>query len=340
MYVPPHFAETDLGMLHEFIERHSFGLIVSQVGGEPFATHIPLLLDRAAGPNGTLVGHVARANPQWRELAGQTALAVFSGPHAYVSPTWYESEKVVPTWNYVAVHASGPVQLVEDRAGVLDIVERSVSVYEANMPRPWKLEEDSTFIDRLLGQIIGFRIEIARIEGKWKLNQNHPAERREKVVAALLAQGDPDAVAVAELMGGTAKQSPVHRLHLLAVPGSFAVCKLPPGAALPVAPPGAFWSVTRTADELSVVCEEAAAPEGANCERGWRCLRVAGAMPFTLVGVLASLTAPIARVGVGVFAVSTFDTDYLLVKSDDFPKAVAALRTAGHAVETPEGVSL
>jgi transcriptional regulator len=203
MYVPPHFAETDLATLHEFIERHSFGLLVSQVGGEPFATHVPLLLHRAAGPNGSLVGHVARANPHWRALAGQTALAVFSGPHAYVSPSWYESDNVVPTWNYVAVHACGPVQLVEERGAVLDIVRRSVNWYEAALPHPWSLDTDSTFIERLLGQIVGFRIEIERIEGKWKLNQNHPVERREKVIAALLAQGGADATAVAELMRAT-----------------------------------------------------------------------------------------------------------------------------------------
>src|SRR5207248_822568 len=167
MYVPPHFAESDPATLHAFIERHSFGLLVSQVNGVPFATHIPLLLDRTAGPHGTLLGHVARANPQWREIAGQTALAVFSGPHAYVSPTWYEAEHMVPTWNYVAVHAYGRAQPVEDRDAVLEIVRRSVVVYEAAMPRPWALDPSSTFVDRLLSQIVGFRIEIEQIEGKW-----------------------------------------------------------------------------------------------------------------------------------------------------------------------------
>src|SRR5262245_24231491 len=98
MYFPASFAETDPGKLHDFIEQHSFGTLVSQVDGLPFATHLPFLLERTSGPHGTLVGHTAQANPQWRELAGQTTLAIFSGPHAYISPTWYEAEQVVPTW--------------------------------------------------------------------------------------------------------------------------------------------------------------------------------------------------------------------------------------------------
>jgi hypothetical protein len=123
-------------------------------------------------------------------------------------------------------------------------------------------------------------------------------------------------------------------LKLLDVAGRFAVCKLPPDSAVPMwATAGDVFSVTRTGDELSVVCRQELVPAGAHAEAGWRCLRVAGAMPFTLVGVLASLTAPIARAGVGVFALSTFDTDYLLVKAERFSEAVAALRAAGHLVE-------
>ena len=200
MYVPPHFAVSDTGKLHEMIERYSFGLLVSQVGGVPFASHLPFLLDRTAGPHGTLLGHVARANPHWRELAGQTALAVFSGPHAYVSPTWYEAENVVPTWNYVAVHAYGRADVIEGRDALLDIVQRSVAVYESGMPRPWALDASSSYAGRQLGAIVGFRIEIERLEGKWKLNQNHPVERRKKVAEILGGQKTDDARAVAEMM--------------------------------------------------------------------------------------------------------------------------------------------
>jgi transcriptional regulator len=203
MYVPPHFAETDPARLHGFIERHSFGLLVSDVGGEPFATHLPFLLDRSAGPHGTLVGHLARTNPHWRELAGRTALAVFSGPHAYISPSWYEAEHVVPTWNYAAVHATGPVELVEDRDALLAIVGRMVAVYEAGMSRPWTLDTDGPFVDRMLGQIVGFRLRVERLEGKWKMSQNHPAGRREKVIRALEARGGADAVEVAGMIRAT-----------------------------------------------------------------------------------------------------------------------------------------
>jgi hypothetical protein len=126
--------------------------------------------------------------------------------------------------------------------------------------------------------------------------------------------------------------------RLVHVPGMFAVCKLASDAPLPSwATAGGLFSVTRTADELSIVCPQAVAPVGVHCESGWRCLRVAGAMPFTLVGVLAALTTAVARAGVGVFAVSTFDTDYLFIKAADLPRAVAGLRTAGHIVETEEG---
>jgi transcriptional regulator len=200
MYIPPHFAETDLPTLHDFIEQHSFGLLVSQVDGLPFASHLPLLLERTAGPHGSLVGHMARANPQWREADGQTVLAIFSGPHAYISPTWYEAEHVVPTWNYTAAHAYGRIKILQDEDTLREIVQRSVRVYEQTMPRPWSFDGAPTFVRRMLGQVVGFRIAIERIEGKWKLNQNHPAERRERVIAALRERGNENALAVAAQM--------------------------------------------------------------------------------------------------------------------------------------------
>ncbi|WP_020474846.1 FMN-binding negative transcriptional regulator [Zavarzinella formosa] len=203
MYIPPAFVESDLGKLHDHITKHSFGLLISQADGQPFATHVPFLLDRAAGPNGALVGHVARANPHWRSLAGETALAVFSGPHAYISPTWYEAENTVPTWNYSAVHAYGRVEIIEDSATLLGIVQETVRVYEQNMPKPWTFDGSAVFVERLLAQIVGFRIVIDRIEGKWKLNQNHPAERREKVIRALDGQGDENSQGIADLMRNT-----------------------------------------------------------------------------------------------------------------------------------------
>lgn len=200
MYIPAAFHEQDLGKLHDFIERHSFGVLVSEVDGEPFATHLPLLLERQAGRFGTLVGHTAKANPQLLAAKDQTALVVFSGPHAYISPTWYAEENTVPTWNYVAVHATGRVQLVEEPVALLQIVADSVELYERNLPQPWPLDRSSAFIAKLLPQIVGFRMEIVTLEGKWKLNQNQPLARRERVVRALRARGDEPSQAMADLV--------------------------------------------------------------------------------------------------------------------------------------------
>ncbi len=143
---------------------------------------------------------MGRANPQWLDASGQTVLVIFSGPHAYISPTWYEDEQVVPTWNYTAVHAYGRVEVIEDKGALLEIVQSSVQVYEKAMPRPWLFNDSGTFVERLLAQIVGFRIEIEKIEGKWKLNQNHPVERRHKVVRALRQQAGENALAIAAMM--------------------------------------------------------------------------------------------------------------------------------------------
>lgn len=202
MFVPPHFAETGPARLFDFIDRHSFGLLVSTADGVPFATHLPFLLDRSAGPHGTLLGHVARANPQWRELAGQPVLAVFSGPHAYISPTWYETPNTVPTWNYVSVHAYGTCELIADEVEVLRILTDTVAKYESGMPQPWGFPPGDDFIRKLAAGIVAFRIPIDRLEGKAKLNQNHPPERRERVSAKLAASADPDSQEIARLMRG------------------------------------------------------------------------------------------------------------------------------------------
>jgi transcriptional regulator len=200
MYIPAAFAETDQKRLHDFIEQYSFGLLVSEVAGRPFATHLPLLLDRQSGPEGCLLGHTARANPQVGQADGETVLAVFSGPHTYISPTWYEAESVVPTWNYVAVHAYGKLQLIEDLESLRELVARTVRLYEQSMPRPWSFDKSSPYATRMLGQIVGFRIHIERIEGKWKLNQNQPVERRTKVIRRLQEQNDENSQTIAALM--------------------------------------------------------------------------------------------------------------------------------------------
>lgn len=201
MYIPPPFAVADRDKLFQAIEDYSFALLVSGSGESLVASHLPLLLDREAGEQGTLVGHMARANLQWQSAGGQPVLAVFSGPHAYISPTWYAAERTVPTWNYVAVHAHGKLELIEDEPTVVALLHRTVERYEASQPEPWKLsDQPAEFIAGLTKQIVAFRIPIERLEGKWKLNQNHPDERRNRVVAALEQQGNENALAIASLM--------------------------------------------------------------------------------------------------------------------------------------------
>ena len=203
MYVPASFRQTDRQQLTEFIRQNSFGLLVSRSEGEPFATHLPLLFNPQVGEHGQLLGHFARANPQWRELNGQSVLVVFSGPHAYVSPTWYGVPNMVPTWNYLAVHAYGRCEIVEDEAALLDLLAATARTYEQGLPKPWTFDRDDPFVGKLLKGIVGFRIEVSRIEGKWKLGQNHSPEMRENVVAELTASEDPQARAIAALMAET-----------------------------------------------------------------------------------------------------------------------------------------
>ncbi len=203
MYTPSSFVVTDQETLHTFIEQHSFATVVTHGQTFPAASHLPLLLDRDAGPNGRLIGHMARANPQWKSADGAGALAIFHGPHAYISPSWYESQSVVPTWNYVTVHASGTMRLETDPERLREFVERLVVAHESDMPAPWSLgSEADEFVNRLLAEIVGFMIDIERLEGKWKLNQNHPAERRGKVATGLRTLGGEDREQIAVLMAG------------------------------------------------------------------------------------------------------------------------------------------
>lgn len=202
MYIPPSFSETDQARLSDFIEQHNFGLLVSQVDNEPFGTHLPLLFDRQAGPFGAIIGHLARANPQW-QAADRNVLVVFSGPYAYISPSWYETENVVPTWNYVAVHVYGTLHLVQEGEATLKILRDLVLLHEKSMPEPWGFRDGDEFVNRLAQSVVAFRVEITRIEGKWKLSQNHPRERREKVIDALARQRGENSQTIAAMMART-----------------------------------------------------------------------------------------------------------------------------------------
>lgn len=204
MFIPASFRISDRDTLFEFLERYGFATLVSTDStGVPFATHVPLLLDRTAG---VLLGHIARANPHWELFGDHESLAVFHGPHAYVSPTWYTVAPAVPTWNYAAVHVYGvPTVINADRTA--DVVDRLVSKYESHRPTPWTGELPEEYHRRLLAGIVGFELPLTRIEGKFKLGQNRSTEDRAGTVGGLRADGGESA-ALAEFTEGHFGKTP------------------------------------------------------------------------------------------------------------------------------------
>jgi transcriptional regulator len=195
MYIPTAFRADDRAALYDLIDRHGFGTLVTVLDGAPFATHLPFLLDRARG---VLLGHVARANPHAAALAGAEALAIFQGPHAYVSPSWYTTGPAVPTWNYAAVHVYGTASLL-DEPRLLDLLHRLVGQYESGRQRPWAMDLPADYRQKMLRGIVGFEVPLGRVEGKFKLSQNRPAEDRAGVIGALAAGGAEER-ALAEFM--------------------------------------------------------------------------------------------------------------------------------------------
>ncbi len=196
MYRPAAFRQDDLTALHAQIESTGLALLTSNGPAGLQATHLPLLLAAEDGEFGTLYGHFARANPHWQALDGQEALAVFSGPDAYVHPGWYpgkaEHGRVVPTWNYIAVHAWGPVETFDEPARLLELLARLTARHEAGRPKPWSLNDAPTeYIERQLRAIVGFALPIRRLEGQWKLSQNRQDADRAGVREGLAVSDNP-----------------------------------------------------------------------------------------------------------------------------------------------------
>jgi transcriptional regulator len=203
MYVPAHFAVGDIAWAHRLIEANAFAMLVSVAeDGAPFATHIPLLLDRGRGAKGTLLGHVARANPQWRHFgAGKRALAIFHGPHAYVSPSWYKTSPQVPTWNYVAVHARGVPAIVADEARIRAHQRHLVETFEGERPnRCWIEGVPDSYVAAMIKGIVAFEMPIEGIDAKAKLGQNRAAADRQGAIAGLKSTGGAMDLDVARLM--------------------------------------------------------------------------------------------------------------------------------------------
>ena len=208
MFIPKLFAEPDVATCHALIRDYGFGVLVTAIDDAPFATHLPFLIEESGGANGTLIAHMARANPHWQAFAqGGESLAIFQGPHAYISPAWYETKSgVVPTWNYAAVHAYGVPQIVEDEKAARACLERLVARHEDASATPWRIDsQPEDFIAQMAKGIVAFTVPIARLEGKWKMSQNRPEADRAGVIGALENAGVPLGIEVAHVMRTKAK---------------------------------------------------------------------------------------------------------------------------------------
>ncbi len=194
MYLPKHFEQSDAQQLRSLMREHPLATLVSTGADGLSADHVPLEYDADAGPHGTLLGHVARANPLWQQAHGQAVLAVFSGPQAYISPSWYATKaithKVVPTWNYQVVHAHGVLEAVEDAAWLHGFVSRLTRQHEAARAEPWAVSDaPADYVQQMLRAIVGIRIPLTRLVGKWKISQNRDAADRQGVARGLGATG-------------------------------------------------------------------------------------------------------------------------------------------------------
>lgn len=209
MYIPRSFAEDDRPTLLAFVDAHPLAVLVTSSPADGLiATHLPLALDRAAGPNGTLIGHLARANPQARCVpdGGADALVIFAGPDAYVTPAWYatkaETGRVVPTWNYVAVHASGTLHLRDDPRWLREHLELLTNRHESDRSHPWQVSDaPDDYIAQQMQAIVGVELRIDRLEGKWKMSQNRSDADIAGVIRGLGASSAPRDQAVAAIVG-------------------------------------------------------------------------------------------------------------------------------------------
>jgi transcriptional regulator len=198
MYIPPHFREDRIDVLHEAIRSAGPATLVSMTPDGLFASHAPLLLDPEPAPFGTLIGHLAKANPHASiaDPAVQT-LVIFQGPNGYITPSYYaakkEHGKVVPTWNYVAIHAYGRLEVFEDPALLLDVVTRLTDRHESPRSAPWAVSDaPPDFVQGMLRGIVGIRLPISRLEGKIKMSQNRPAADQSGVIDGLRSDGQED----------------------------------------------------------------------------------------------------------------------------------------------------
>lgn len=198
MYVPQHFSVSDARVVDDFVRANGFATLVCIRRDGPFATHVPLLLEGSFASEARLLGHVARANPHWREFDGEREfLAVFAGPHAYVSPAWYVDRRAVPTWNYAAVHVSGPARTLDDPDQVQAVLNELLRTYEGSDQPAWREQLPAGFWESMSRGIVAFELTVRRWEAKFKLGQNRSAADRAATVEALAADHRAESRALA-----------------------------------------------------------------------------------------------------------------------------------------------
>lgn len=178
LYTPSYAKPEDTAAIHELMERHSFAAVISSTESGPVISHLPMLFRKSAGANGTLVSHLARANPHSKLLDGRPVTCVFNGPHGYMSPAWYVDPMNVPTWNYAVAHVTGRARLIEDGEAIEAILSETVQKYEAEIGTGWRYELPAEFRGKLVKAIVGFEIPIDGLEGKFKLSQNRQGPDR------------------------------------------------------------------------------------------------------------------------------------------------------------------
>jgi transcriptional regulator len=205
MYAVRHFAQLDHDVMRSYVADHPFAALVTNTSDGPNVEHLPMELDADSGSEGRLLGHVARSNPLWRAFESGPALAIFSAHDTYVSPDWYASKaadpRVVPTWNYAAVHVAGTLRFFHDADRIRALLARLTNHHEAGRATPWSISDaPAEFIDQLAGAVVGVELEIERMIGKWKLSQNRATEDRAGVIAGLRREAGPGALRVADLM--------------------------------------------------------------------------------------------------------------------------------------------
>lgn len=192
MYIPSSFKEQDPEVLYSMIERYNFGVLFSQHTGLPEATHLPFLVNRHKGTNGVLLAHFARANKHWQRIRNEEVLIVFQGPHSYISPSWYVHRNTVPTWNYATVHVYGTPTIIEDTSTLREMVFQLTHYHEKQINSSWSIEEVSDKVEQELKAIVGIEIEISRMEGKFKFNQNKSRKDQESVIHNLDEKTAPE----------------------------------------------------------------------------------------------------------------------------------------------------